>query len=204
MSARVLKDDVLFFQRLLRAEGLYLARLDGRWGPKTEAAAAEFDRRSEEIRKASRTFDVRSEEHITTLALAAQRQARDCLARLVDSGAIARIISGTRTYAEQDALFRRGRNGVPGPRVTNARGGQSNHNFGVAWDIGLFGPTGTYFAVAAPYMKASLAGKSNLIEWGGDWTTFPDPPHYQFKVQAGSIAELRGLFESGRGAEAFA
>jgi peptidoglycan L-alanyl-D-glutamate endopeptidase CwlK len=203
MSARVLKDDVLFFQRLLRADGLYLARLDGRWGPKTEAAAVEFDRRSEEIRDASRTFDVRSEENITTLALAAQRQARDCLARLVDSGAIARIISGTRTYAEQDALFRRGRNGVPGPRVTNARGGESNHNFGVAWDVGLFGATGTYFTDAAPYVKVSLAGKSDLVEWGGDWTTFADPPHYQFKLEVDSIAELRNLFETGRGAEVF-
>ncbi|MEO8506247.1 MAG: hypothetical protein ABI593_01300 [Betaproteobacteria bacterium] len=38
----------------------------------------------------------------------------------------------------QDAPYRQGRLGNPGPRVTNARDGQSNHNFGIAWDIGIF------------------------------------------------------------------
>jgi peptidoglycan LD-endopeptidase CwlK len=204
MSAPFIKDDVLFFQRLLRAEGLYLGKLDGRWGPKTEAAAAEFDAGSEEIRQATRTFDLRSEACITTLALRAQRAARACLGRLVDSGANARIISGTRTYAEQNALYRRGRDGVPGPRVTKARGGHSNHNFGVAWDIGLFGPTGTYFDDSAPYVKAAAAGKADGLEWGGDWKSFQDAPHYQFKLAVASVAELRELFETGRGASVFA
>jgi uncharacterized repeat protein (TIGR01451 family) len=59
---RVLKDDVLFFQRLLRAESLALDE----WGPNRVAAAGS----PVEIRNASRTFDVRSR-HITTLALVA-------------------------------------------------------------------------------------------------------------------------------------
>ncbi len=51
---------------------------------------------------------------------------------------VIKIISGTRTHMqEQDALYARRRT-APGPRVTNARGGYSNHNFGIAWDIGLF------------------------------------------------------------------
>lgn len=37
-----------------------------------------------------------------------------------------RLICGLRTYDEQDKLY------AKRPRVTNARGGQSMHNFGVA------------------------------------------------------------------------
>ncbi|OHX10279.1 MULTISPECIES: M15 family metallopeptidase [Chromobacterium] len=33
-----------------------------------------------------------------------------------------------RSPAEQDQLYAQGRNGNPGPRVTNAKGGQSEHN----------------------------------------------------------------------------
>ena len=32
MSGGMLHDDVLFFQRLLKAEGLYDGKLDGIWG----------------------------------------------------------------------------------------------------------------------------------------------------------------------------
>lgn len=52
-------------------------------------------------------------------------------------GADYRAIDGTRTYAEQDVLFRKGR-ATAGSKVTNARGGYSNHNFGVALDCGCF------------------------------------------------------------------
>ena len=49
MSARIFPDDILFFQRLLRSDGLYLGDLDGIWGPITEAAAVEFERRADAI-----------------------------------------------------------------------------------------------------------------------------------------------------------
>ncbi|NTW57477.1 MAG: peptidoglycan-binding protein, partial [Chlorobiaceae bacterium] len=41
MSYTLFPDDVLFFQRILRADGLYAGNLDGQWGPKTERAAKE-------------------------------------------------------------------------------------------------------------------------------------------------------------------
>ena len=47
------------------------------------------------------------------------------------------MIGGTRTYAEQDALYAQGRS-KPGPIVTNVKGGYSNHNFGIAGDFGVF------------------------------------------------------------------
>ena len=47
-----------------------------------------------------------------------------------------RIAQGFRTFAEQDALYAQGRT-KPGAKVTNAKGGQSIHNYGLAVDIVL-------------------------------------------------------------------
>lgn len=206
MSAPLFADDVLFFQRLLRAEGLYMGALDGLWGPITEAAANAFEAHALAIRDNARSFDPRSERCILSLSLKAQRTARDFLGRVLDGGLRARIISGTRTYAEQDALFRKGRFGNPGPRVTNARGGLSNHNFGIAWDIGIFTAAGGYLDEGPEYHQAAelgLSGSEGAIEWGGHWTGFIDRPHYQLALGL-SVADLRIGFEQGGLGTAFA
>jgi peptidoglycan LD-endopeptidase CwlK len=202
MSSPLFPDDVLFFQRLMRAEGLYAGALDGEWGPDTEKAAQEFERRAEQIRLELRAFDSRSEQNIVTLSLKAQRAARLFLGRVLDGGLIVRIISGTRTYAQQNALFRQGRYGNSGQIVTNVRGGFSNHNFGIAWDIGIFTKTGGYLSEGVEYDHASAIGLSPDIEWGGHWRSFADKPHYQLRLGV-SIGELRTKFESGESVTAF-
>lgn len=199
MSAPLFAGDVLFFQRLLRADGFYKDELDGDWGPKTEQAAKDYDDAAQQVRSETRIFDARSEGCILTLSIAAQRQAREFLGRVLDGGVIARIISGTRTYAEQDALFRKGRFGNPPPKVTNARGGQSNHNFGVAWDIGIFSATGGYVGDGPGYDQAAALGlpaNGKAVEWGGHWTSFVDRPHYQLKLGL-QVSQLRKRFEEG-------
>ena len=47
MSYQFLKEDVLFYQRFLKANGFYPHRLDGSWGPKTNAADIAFLQQSE-------------------------------------------------------------------------------------------------------------------------------------------------------------
>lgn len=50
-----------------------------------------------------------------------------------------KIISGLRTYAEQDELYAQRRTKNKDKNiVTNAQGSYSNHNFGIAFDIGIF------------------------------------------------------------------
>lgn len=44
------------------------------------------------------------------------------------------ITDGRRTIAQQNALYAQGRT-IPGKVVTNAKGGQSAHNFGLAADL---------------------------------------------------------------------
>lgn len=199
MSYQLLKQDVLFYQRFLKANGFYTKKLDGDWGPGTNAADLAFLAKAESIAAQHGKFDIRSESNIITLTPKAQILARKFLKRMKDAGKDVRIISGTRTYAEQDALFRKGRYGNPGPRVTNARGGQSNHNFGIAWDIGLF-EAGKYITAVNKYKQLATLVMPHLseLEWGGSWVSFPDVPHYQHKAISESVATIKTAFEAGQ------
>jgi peptidoglycan LD-endopeptidase CwlK len=196
MSARLSPEDVLFLQRLLKSAGLYQAKLDGIWGPKTDAAMAAFEQISRDLRQTHGELDSRSETQLVRLHPKAQEAARIFLGKVRAAGIEARIISGTRTYAEQDALFRQGRFGNPGPRVTNARGGQSNHNFGIAWDIGIF-KDGRYLPESPSYAKAADAGLTAGLEWGGNWVSIQDRPHYQLETGL-PISAVREKFEQGQ------
>jgi peptidoglycan L-alanyl-D-glutamate endopeptidase CwlK len=195
MSRQLFSADVMFFQRFLKCAGLYLGRLDGIWGPKTDAAADVFDAQTQALAIELGTFDRMSERSIRSLQPRAQEAARRFLTRLLDAGISARLLSGTRTYAEQEALYRKGRFGNPPPRVTKARGGQSNHNFGLAWDIGIF-RDGAYVTALTPYREAAEFGVSPELEWGGHWKTFVDLPHYQLKT-GNAVAVVRARFERG-------
>jgi peptidoglycan LD-endopeptidase CwlK len=93
------------------------------------------------------------------------------------------LIGGNRTWAEQDALYAQGRT-LPGARVTNARGGYSNHNFGIAGDCGVFMGM-AYLDESNPRLAArvhkacsSHAARCGL-EWGGGWNSIKDLPHYE-------------------------
>lgn len=140
-------------------------------------------------------FDDRTEKCIATLLPKVQEQAREFLRRLQAAGIPAKIISGTRTYAEQDALYAQGRT-KPGAVVTKARGGFSNHNFGIAWDIGIF-TGGTYQPESPLYAKAGAIGREMGLEWGGDWKTIVDLPHFQCKTGL-TLAQLRALHNQGK------
>jgi peptidoglycan LD-endopeptidase CwlK len=199
MSQNLSTEVVLFRQRMLSCCGFYTGALDGLWGPKTEAADQAFLARAAQIAAAEGTFDPRSERTIATLQTDAQQAARRSLKAIraaLAAGTEARIISGTRTYAEQNALFRQGRFGNSGQIVTNARGGQSWHNFGLAWDIGLF-RNGTYLTDGTPYVPLGQRGKVAGVEWGGDWTSFKDFPHYQFGTAGLGVTAARLRFERG-------
>jgi peptidoglycan L-alanyl-D-glutamate endopeptidase CwlK len=195
MSAQLLPEEIQFLQRMLCSAGCYTGPKNGVWTQAVDEAESKLQQIADDLAAAVGRFDDRSERHIRSLHPRAQRAAREFLSALRDAGIDARIISGTRTYAEQHALYRRGRFGDTSPRVTNAKAGHSNHNFGIAWDIGIF-DGGRYLTTAAPYKRAAPF-RPAAVEWGGDWKTFPDLPHYQLRV-IGSIADVRTCFEEGR------
>jgi peptidoglycan LD-endopeptidase CwlK len=196
MSAPLLADDVKFLQRMLCASGCFSGPLDGAASSTLDVAETKLEEISNGIASSQGTFDPRSEKAIRSLHPRAQAAARQFLTALRAAGFDARILSGTRTYAEQDGLFQIGR--APGDTrkpVTNAKAGHSNHNFGIAWDIGIF-EGGKYITDEAPYKRAAALRPAG-VEWGGDWKTFPDTPHYQLATGK-KLAEVRELFEAGK------
>jgi peptidoglycan LD-endopeptidase CwlK len=198
MSYQLLKEDVLFYQRFLKANGFYNDVLDGIWGSNTDKADEDFVAESTLIAMQLGKFDARSESNIITLISKAQIEARRFLQLCKKSGKDVRIISGTRTYAEQDVLYAQGRT-TPGNIVTHAKGGESNHNFGIAWDIGIFN-NGSYSVNDAEYIALAklIMPQINTLEWGGSWHSIIDNPHYQLKAVSESVVIIRGLFEEGK------
>jgi peptidoglycan L-alanyl-D-glutamate endopeptidase CwlK len=85
-----------------------------------------------------------------------------------------------RTNTEQHALF------LQRPKITNADAGQSYHNYGLAFDIVLLydKDNNDTFETASweqnkYWMQVVTYFKSKGWEWGGDWKSFKDAPHFQ-------------------------
>lgn len=96
-----------------------------------------------------------------------------------------RIVQGLRTIEEQNALYAQGRT-VPGKIVTNAKGGSSYHNYGLAVDFVLMydkDGNGTYetveWKVNADWQAVVSVFESMDFEWGGRWEKIKDYPHFQ-------------------------
>jgi RHS repeat-associated protein len=137
------------------------------------------------------TGDAISDKRIQSLHPAIRMLATDFIkeANANSSGTLIRIAQGYRTYAEQDALYAQGRT-APGKIVTNAKGGYSNHNFGLAFDI--VGITDGKVDYNLDWNSLSKLGKSKGFEWGGDWKKLPDKPHFE-NMFGNSLINLRAL-----------
>jgi peptidoglycan L-alanyl-D-glutamate endopeptidase CwlK len=177
---------------------------DGNAGPKTWVAI--YNRILPNTPAAgvlTEKVDEHSDEIIATLLPEVQPYGRALVSKAAAAGITIRVIAGLRTYEEQNDLYEQGRS-KPGNIVTNARGGYSNHNFGFAFDIGVF--EGTRYLDQSPKYKAVGALGTDLgLEWGGNWKTIQDEPHFQLRPQwAANMseramhAELRLRKESGK------
>jgi peptidoglycan L-alanyl-D-glutamate endopeptidase CwlK len=135
-------------------------------------------------------IDERSAKNIATLQPEVQELATKLIETAVAAGINAKVISGSRTYAEQNEIYAKGRT-KPGRVVTKARGGQSWHNFGIAFDIGIFSENGKeYYGESRDYKKVGEMGKALGLEWGGDWK-FVDEPHFQYNPKKYVLSEMR-------------
>lgn len=107
---------------------------------------------------------------------------------LLGKGVRLRFAYVYRSNAEQDALFNKR------PKVTNAKGGQSIHNYGLAFDIVMLydnDGNGTFEEASysmikdfdkdskADWMEVTNYFKSKGYTWGGDWKSFKDAPHFE-------------------------
>lgn len=183
-------------------------QVDGKAGPQTwDAIYRRVVGEPLAVVGTTKTADERSERNIATLLPEVQPLARSLIQAAAAIGIAIKVISGTRTYDEQKALYEQGRSKA-GRIVTNARGGYSNHNFGIAFDIGVF--EGTRYIEESPAYKAVGAlGVQLGLEWGGNWKSIQDEPHFQLRpawarelTERDMLAELRSRRD--RGIAAFA
>lgn len=101
--------------------------------------------------------------------------------------AMCRFTFTLRTFAEQSAIYAQGRT-KPGSIVTKAKAGQSLHNYGLAVDIAMIidGKTASWDTRTdwdgdgtSDWMECVKVFKKYGWEWGGDWKSFKDLPHFQ-------------------------
>lgn len=191
-------------KRLKRPDGTPIA-VDGDWGNETELAIYNFvvpenEREKESIPvipAAGARADDRSEKKILTLHPSVQPLARALVLNAVANGINIVITSGHRSYEEQNALYAKG-------GVTKARGGYSNHNFGLAFDVTIFNDKEPVWE-SPDYKKVGKLGVALGLDWGGNWTSFKDEPHFQLRPdwakgmrESNMLAELRRRKASGQ------
>lgn len=84
-----------------------------------------------------------------------------------------------RTFAESDALYAQGRT-APGEIVTQAKAGQSYHNYSLALDFHLVINGKDSWGVDHNWMKVVNIFKAHGFSWGGDFPgNFKDYPHLE-------------------------
>lgn len=89
------------------------------------------------------------------------------------------IITETfRSFAESDKLYAQGRT-EPGKIVTNSKGGQSYHNYSLAIDGALIVNGELSYIVNDNWMKVVKCFKDHGFEWGGEFHSIKDYPHFQ-------------------------
>lgn len=111
-----------------------------------------------------------------------------------------RITQGLRSFEEQEKLYAIGRITL-GKKVTNAKAGQSIHNYGLAVDICLMvdGKAASWDTakdwdndkVADWYECVKIFARHGW-DWGGNWKNFKDLPHFEKKY----ITTAKGIVKT--------
>ncbi|MDB5344275.1 MAG: ycdD [Schlesneria sp.] len=100
------------------------------------------------------------------------------------------LYEGFRTIDQQNADWQVGRDidgRVIGTTITDAKGGYSFHNYGLAVDFAPVGPLGVplskrnmlEWSAKARYEAIARLAQTLGLEWGGTWPK-PDKPHLQY------------------------
>lgn len=105
------------------------------------------------------------------------------------------MIEGERTFEKQAVLYQQGVDNDPNtPKVTNAKPGDSYHQYQLALDVVPrayrnlkdWNPDGPLWA------RIGAIGEAAGLTWGGRWSN-PDKPHFQ--LTAAPLAELKAYWE---------
>jgi peptidoglycan L-alanyl-D-glutamate endopeptidase CwlK len=93
------------------------------------------------------------------------------------------VVEAFRSWDEQDTLYAQGRT-TAGDIVTDAEGGDSYHNWGLAFDCAPIENGSINWNDINTFNQMGALGQQVGLEWGGNWTSYDislvDPPHYQY------------------------
>jgi peptidoglycan LD-endopeptidase CwlK len=152
------------------------------------------------------TFDAASEARLELVMPSLADKIRTLGEMLAQEGFNIRVVQGLRTWAQQDVLYAQGRS-TPGNVVTNAKGGESWHNFGCAVDCAPMNADGTtvdWNPAHSSWKRMEEVGIALGLNSGSVWD-HPDNPHFQltgrFPWQKPS-SEAQQIYQN-EGAEAF-
>ncbi|WP_144528727.1 M15 family metallopeptidase [Peribacillus simplex] len=139
----------------------------------------------------------------------------EMIRRAYNEGIYVQISAGYRSMEEQAALYGQSRfysykgkdySNLAKPKVTNAKPGQSIHNYGYAIDYFLVSDDGktALWTVNTKWKRVAAIGKELGFKWGGDWSGFKDYPHLEMtgglsysQMQAGKRPNLTLKFKPG-------
>lgn len=195
----VLFGKIMRIQNKLNYLNFILGTADGIYGPKTTNAVSRFQsvnglkvngivvpRTRQQLfnPNPSDNYDTRpSSTSLNALNSYVASLARNFLNLCSTSGLNIQILVTFRSWDEQDALYAQGRT-TPGAIVTDAMGGDSYHNWGLAFDCAPVVNGVVAWDKTDLFVQMGNLGQQAGLEWGGNWTTFSisivDMPHFQY------------------------
>lgn len=109
------------------------------------------------------------------------KQRVEAFIKAADASGIDLLVTSTyRDNESQNALYAQGRT-TPGKIVTNAKAGQSFHNYRCAVDIvPVVAGKPRWDAKDEVWQTIGKLGKAQGLEWAGDWKRFKEYPHFQY------------------------
>jgi peptidoglycan L-alanyl-D-glutamate endopeptidase CwlK len=192
------------------------------FGLAAAAAAAFAVSQSETVKTivSDTVTDVLNNARINKMHPLARQPARNFINAAEKKGIQLRVTDTLRTFLEQANLYAIGCSccscGIgrtkPGSIVTNAKPGESYHNYGLALDVVEI-KNGILIGIVicsvcnsigykpdyplARWKEIGALGKSFGFEWGGDWITFRDLPHFQITFGY-TVTQLMAKYNAGQ------
>jgi len=135
--------------------------------------------------------DYITEQRIKKLHPLFQPKVRAYLSDAKRQGLNLRITDGLRTWPEQAALYAKGRT-ASGSIVTNAKPGQSAHNYGLAIDVIEIGKD----YKTSNWAKIGKIGQAHGFKWGGTFVSINDSPHLE-DLYGYTVFDLQKKYNNG-------
>ncbi len=204
---KILDANVKAVQKLLNSRGYPPLKPDGWYGPLTKNTVRKFQTDNglyptEIVDPRTRqklfnphpkdNFESRpSSNELSSLQPHVAALAKKFLILTQENHLDVQIYTAFRSWDEEDRLYAQGR-WASGQIVTNARGGDSYHNWGLAFD-------------AAPYVKGKISNDTSAfkrmgalgeqvgLQWGGTFRSLVDYPHFQYTFGLNTWDLLNGV-----------